>query len=101
MISPVKVWRNRTILAGHLGKQGKIVSYTIIRVGPSGFENQIPYPVAVVAFADGEMMVGQIVDSKEEALHLGMKVEVVLRRVHELDEEGIIRYGIKFRPIPK
>ena len=98
MISPVKVWRNQAVLAKHLGKKGKVVSFTIIRVGPSGFENQIPYPVAVVAFSDSERIVGQIVDYDEDELKIGLPVEVVLRRVREPHREGVIPYGIKFRP---
>lgn len=99
MISPVKVWRNQGIVAKHLGKKGTIVSFTIIRLGPTGFEAQIPYPVAVVQFENGERMVGQLVDWKKEDLREGKVVEAVLRRVNEPDREGVIPYGIKFRPL--
>lgn len=99
MISPVKVWRNQSYIAKHIGKRGKIISFTIIRVGPTGFESQIPYPVGVIEFSSHERMVGQIVDWNQEDLHMGCEVEAVLRRVREVHEESVIPYGIKFRPI--
>lgn len=99
MISPVKVWRNQSIITKTLGKQGKIVSWTIIRAGPIGFEAQIPYPVVVVELENKERMVGQLVDWEKEDLVAGKAVEAVLRRIREPDREGVIPYGIKFRPI--
>lgn len=99
MISPVKVWRNQGVITKYLGRRGKIVSSTIIRVGPSGFETQIPYPVVVVEFDSGEKMTGQLVDWQEGDVRLGSRVEAVLRRVREPHPEGVIPYGIKFRPV--
>lgn len=100
MISPVKVWRNQKYITENLGKQGKIVSFTIIRVGPKGFENQIPYPIVIVEMADGERLVGQLVDWQASDLKIGKKVEAVVRRIHQSgDPEGVIPYGIKFRVI--
>lgn len=99
MISPVKVWRNQSFITRLLGKQGKVLSYTVIRVGPSGFEQQIPYPVLLVELENGERIAGQLVDHIGVELRIGMKVETVLRRVREPDREGVIPYGIKFRSI--
>ena len=99
MISPVKIWRNQSVITNLLGKKGKIVSFTIIRTGPTGFEAQIPYPIVVVMLENNERMVGQLVDWKEEDLVIGKTVEAVLRRVREPDKEGVIPYGIKFRPL--
>ena len=99
MISPVKVWRNQGSIAKTLGKRGKIVSYTMIRVGPKGFESQIPYPVVLVEFNKGDRITGQLVDWEEKDLKIGKEVEAILRRIREPDPEGVIPYGIKFRPI--
>ena len=100
MISPVKVWRNQSFVTNLLGKRGTIISYTVIRIGPSGFESQIPYPVAVIELENKERMVGQIVDCPKEKLKNGLQVEAILRRVREPDREGVIPYGIKFKPLP-
>ncbi len=99
MISPVKVWRNQAQVAASLGKRGKIISFTVIRTGPSGFESQIPYPIIVVQLPNSQRMVGQLVDWNESDLCIGCPVEAILRRVREPHKEGVIAYGIKFRPV--
>lgn len=98
MISPVKIWRNQQFIRKYLGQTGRIVSYTIIRIAPVGFEQQVPYPLVLVQLGK-ERKMGQLVDWHEKHLKIGQKVEAVLRRVREPDAEGVIPYGIKFRPI--
>jgi len=96
--SPVKIWRNQKKIVDILGKTGKVVSFTVIRVPPAGFEDQAPYPVVICA-VNGHRVVGQLVDCKAEDLKLGMKVRATLRRVKNPGKEGIIPYGIKFKPL--
>ena len=96
--SPVKVWRKQKEISSLLGKRGKIVSYTIIRVPPLGFEKQAPYPVILVEFKDGTRKVGQLVSYEEEDLKFGREVEIVYRRIKETEADGVIQYGVKFRP---
>ena len=97
--SPVKIWRKQKEISSLLGKRGKILSYTIIRVPPLGFERQAPYSVILVDLGKGEKRVGQLVDYKESDLKIGRVVEVVYRRIKEQDFEGVIQYGVKFKPI--
>ena len=99
MISPVKVWRHQKKIAKHIGQTGKITSFTLVRVAPSEFKQQAPYPVVIVKMKNGRGMVGQLVDWRNENLKIGQKVKVVYRKIREPDSEGIIPYGIKFRPI--
>jgi uncharacterized OB-fold protein len=99
MISPVKIWRNQAHIVNMIGKKGTIVSFTIIRVSPRGFEGQVPFPIVLVEFSKGTRAVGQLVDYDEGDLTIGRNVEAILRRVREPDPEGVIPYGIKFRPI--
>lgn len=97
-ISPVKIWRNQKNIAKILGKTGIIESYTTIYVPPSGFEGQAPYAVVLVNLGNSKM-VAQLVDFEKEDLTMGRKVIAVLRRVKDSGKEGVIPYGIKFRPI--
>lgn len=97
--SPVKIWRNQKKIAQHLGKTGIIETFTLIRVPPAGFERTEPYPVVVVMINSREKLVGQLVDYADSQLKIGQKVEVVLRRIKETDKEGVIPYGVKFKPI--
>lgn len=97
--SPVKVWRKQKEINSLLGKRGIILSYTIIRMPPLGFERQAPYPVVLVEFKDGIRKVGQLVSYEEEDLKIGREVVVVYRMIKEPDTEGVIQYGVKFRPV--
>lgn len=96
--SPVKIWRNQGHIRNLLGKTGVIVSFTIIRVPPGGFEGQAPYAVVVVDLGDSKCT-GQLVDYNEKELKIGKRVIAVLRRVKQPDTEGIIPYGVKFKPV--
>lgn len=81
-----------------LGREGTIVSWTVVRVPPSGFSNLAPYPVAIVEFSDGKRISAQLVDCEEKDLSFGKRVRVVVRRICEPTTEGIIPYGIKVKP---
>ena len=99
MISPVKIWRNQKKTQAILGLMGEIVSFTKVYVPPAGFESQAPYVVVVVKLGNGKNYTAQLVDWQEENLAEGQKVKAILRRTRHPGEEGIIPYGIKFKPI--
>ncbi len=90
-----------------LSGKGKIYTYTVIAKGsgPSEFDDQQnmsgSYVVAVVKLEEGPLMVAQFTDCEPdpEKLEIGMEVEAVIRRLYE--QEGITRYGYKFRPTAK
>jgi uncharacterized protein len=98
-ISPVKVWRNQKKVRSLLGKTGKILTFTRVFVPPAGFISQAPYVVAIVEFDNGFKYTAQFVDSDEKQLKIGQKIIAVLRRTMDPGEEGVIPYGIKFKPI--
>jgi uncharacterized OB-fold protein len=99
MNSPVKIWRNQKYIAKMLGREGQIVSWTIVRVPPAGFSNLAPYPVVVVDLVGGGRITAQLVDWTENDVVVGKKVRVVVRRISEPSTEGIIPYGIKVKPV--
>ncbi len=82
-----------------LGSEGRIVSWTIIRVPPTGFSSLAPYPVVIVDLVGDGRITAQLVDWNEGDLAFGAKVKVVLRRTSEPSTEGIIPYGIKVTPL--
>lgn len=98
MLSPVKIWRNQKKVQKLLGLEGKIVSFTKIHVPPAGFEAQAPFVVAVVKLHTGKCYTAQLADWNEKNLSIGQKVKAILRRTKEAGEEGVIPYGIKFKP---
>ena len=99
MQSPVKLWRNQKKVHALLGKEGKIVTWTIIYVPPGGFSSYAPYPLAVVELETGERISAQIVDYDNKHLKLNQKVRTVLRKIMEPSTDGVIQYGIKVTPI--
>lgn len=99
MLSPVKIWRNQKKTASLIGKTGKIVSWTVIRVPPADFTDQAPYPVVLVELTKGIRITAQLVDYDPKNLKYGQKVATVIRRVIKPNSEGIILYGIKVTPI--
>jgi len=82
-----------------LNGTGKIVTYSIIHVGPEAFEEQIPYPVAIVELDEGPRVTAQIVDCDLDDVKIGMKVESTFRRIQEDGYTGAIYYGYKFKPM--
>lgn len=99
MNSPVKIWRNQKHIARQLGREGKLVSWTVVRVPPTGFSSLAPYPVVIVEFSKGERITSQLVDWTDEDLVFGKKVKLIVRKISEPPTEGVIPYGIKARPI--
>jgi len=78
-------------LSGH----GEILSYTIIRVPPEGFEVYTPYAVGLIQLEEGTNISGQITGDISK-IDIGKKVRPVFRKLHEDKSDGLIHYGIKF-----
>jgi uncharacterized OB-fold protein len=90
--------KGRTKTINFSGK-GKVYSYTVIRVPPVGFEAYTPYALGLIELDEGPKLMSQIVDCRFEDIYIGMPVEVCFRKLTSQDEEGIICYGFKFKPI--
>lgn len=75
---------------------GKILTYTIIRAPPEGFEMDAPYGVAIVRLDEGTNVTGQIVGDINK-IEIGNRVKMVFRKICEDGEDGLIRYGFKFQ----
>jgi uncharacterized OB-fold protein len=52
--------------------------------------------VAVIELEEGPKIVAQMADCGPEEVKIGLPVEATFRRLFE--DEGIVRYGVKFRP---
>lgn len=76
---------------------GAIESFTLVYNAPQGFEDEIPYVLALIKLENGEKIVSQIVDS--EKVEIGMKVEPCLRKVYADGYDGLINYGTKFKVV--
>jgi uncharacterized protein len=95
MESPVKLWRNQKYNKDLLGKKGVIVSWTIIRVPPSGYETQAPYPVVLILLESKKIICCQLADWDGNNALKNLPVQLIIRRIQSPSTEGIIPYGIK------
>ena len=77
--------------------KGEVVTYTIIHVGPENFEEQTPYPIAIIKLEEGPQITAQIVDCSLDEVKIGMKVESTFRKIQQDGHAGAIYYGYKFR----
>ncbi|MBC7342504.1 MAG: Zn-ribbon domain-containing OB-fold protein [Clostridia bacterium] len=84
-----------------LSGKGTIYSYTVIVGGgaPPEFSEEAwckgSYPVVLVDLEEGPRIIAQLINPPEEGISIGAKVEAVFRKIYE--EEGVVRYGYKFR----
>jgi len=82
-----------------LPKNGKIVTFTVVRVPPAGFTEQTPLPIALVELENGARVMVQIGDVENpDELSIGMPVRLEFRRVSWDGEAGVILYGHKAVP---
>jgi len=81
-----------------LPDEGKIVTYTVIRVAPSQFTDQVPYAVAIAELTNGVKLMAQLVDCKLEDIKVGMDIRIEFRRVQTDSHHGVLSYGFKFVP---
>ncbi|MFC1980330.1 Zn-ribbon domain-containing OB-fold protein [Chloroflexota bacterium] len=57
---------------------GKLLTYTTVNYGPTGFEDEAPYTLAIVGFTEGLRVFGRLSKSiKEGDSKIGMDVKVV------------------------
>ncbi|HSW97138.1 MAG TPA: OB-fold domain-containing protein [Candidatus Saccharimonadales bacterium] len=97
--TPVKQWRRQKNVASLIGKEGKLLQWTIIRTPAKSFAKESPYPVIIVEMEDKKRMIGQLVDWEEKDLIPNRNVIAVLRRLPIENNEDIISYHIKFKPV--
>ena len=55
---------------------GKLVSYTVIHIGPEQFASLTPYSVGIIEFKKGLRLPGMIRDVAPEELKVGMKLKI-------------------------
>lgn len=77
--------------------KGKIFSFTEVTAPPEGFEDQVPYLLAVIELDEGTRLTAQIVDAHKGEVKIGSRVERVFRVIQRDDPEGLIHYGFKFK----
>ena len=79
--------------------RGEVYSHTTIFDAPAGYEENVPYTVALVKLEEGPIITAQLTDLGNDKVEIGTPVEMVTRRLRsDGDERGMLVYGYKFRP---
>lgn len=94
-----KCRRKGKVTEAEFSGKGKVYSFTEVSSPPEGFEDQVPYILAVIELEEGAKLTGQIVDAHKEDVEIGSPVERVFRVIQRDDPEGLVHYGFKFRLI--
>lgn len=76
--------------------KGELYSFSEVFISPDGFQG--PYALGLVKLDEGVTVLAQITDADPEDLRIGMRLEMVVRKVTEGGQDGAIVYGYKFRP---
>lgn len=76
-----------------LKDEGKLLTYTTANYAPTGFEDEVPYTLAVVQFENGLKLFGRLSkEIKVEEIRVGLKLKVAPLK---LGEEKITYHLVK------
>ena len=78
-----------------LQDEGKILTYTIIRVASDKFIGKTPFAVGIVELDEGVKITTQIADVNLDDLKIGQKVKLVFRKIQDEGKSGLHCYGYK------
>ncbi len=81
-----------------LSGKGTVYSFTTVMSPASEFEAFAPYVLALIQLDEGPIITAQLTDL-DSSPEIGMRVEMVVRKVRTDGSKGIIIYGQKFRPL--
>lgn len=82
-----------------LSGRGKILSYTRVYQPARGFRDAAGSVTALIELQEGVRVIAQLTDVDAEDVATGQDVEMVVRRLRADEEQGMLVYGYKFRPV--
>jgi uncharacterized protein len=80
-----------------LSGQGTVYSFTTVTTPAEPYESFAPYVLALVQLDEGPLVTAQLTDLDGPPA-IGLRVEMVVRKLRTDGARGIIVYGPKFRP---
>ena len=95
-VKPAAYWRKNKEWKNLLGKKGRIIFSTRVRVAGGGQKKWVPYSFVLVKI-EGKRY--EMMGAGNEKLNAGDKVVCVLRRLSDSDPKGVIEYGIKVKKV--
>lgn len=76
--------------------RGTVFSYSEASRAPEGFAP--PHLMALVELEEGPRVAAQLTDIESGQIEIGLRVEMVTRRIREFGPQGYLVYGYRFRP---
>ncbi|MBD3250822.1 MAG: hypothetical protein GF381_04635 [Candidatus Pacebacteria bacterium] len=92
-IEPAKYWRMNKKWPELLGKEGRVVAATTIRVAPPNHQAAAPYDYLLIELGEGSRIELMAVSGQE--LKTNDKVRLVLRRTRTNERAGLVNYQLK------
>ncbi len=91
---------SRDLEEAQLPRQGRLLAYTAVYSVEEGGREESPVYVGLIDLGVARVVaeLTDVVDPSQ--LKPGAPVEAVFRMISEEDDEGVIVYGVKFRPVP-
>ncbi len=90
--------RDTKMRSRKLSGNGKVYSFTTIRVPSDTFKESAPYTVGVIELEEGPKVEGHVVENGKKVA-IGSKVKTVFRKMYVDGDEGLIHYHFKFETI--
>ncbi|MHB8930017.1 MAG: Zn-ribbon domain-containing OB-fold protein [Melioribacteraceae bacterium] len=87
--------KSKTFETVKLSREGKILTFTIIRVGPDKFSKETPYVVAIIELNDGVRITAQVTDCDVNKVEIDAKVKLIFRKIQDEGKSGLHCYGYK------
>lgn len=81
-----------------LPDEGKVVTYTVIRIPPGMWNEMGPYALVLVELTDGTKIMAQMTDVDVNEVKIGMEVRLEFRRLQTEGDEGVLSYAHKAVP---
>lgn len=81
-----------------MSRTAKVITSTVIHVGPAEFTMEVPYAMAVLETPEGARFMAQVVDCDPEEVLPGMEVALEFRKIRSEGHGGILCYGHKGVP---
>lgn len=91
--------RSGQVEEARLSGRGRVVSYARVYQPARGFRDAAGSVTALIELPEGLRLIAQLTDVEPEEVQPGLEVEMVVRRLRADQEEGMIVYGYKFRPV--
>lgn len=82
-----------------LSGRGRVLSFTRVYQPARGFRDTTGAITALIELREGLCLVAQLSDVNPDEVAPGLEVEMVVRRLRTDQEQGLIVYGYKFRPV--